>query len=291
MTQTTLQYTYETKLHQRILKLCHDFGLKLHNNHYGPKLYTEYQRLALIVLFLRSGKVLRDFVAELYESRWPSWLGLREIPSKSALHDWFCRYTAQYPRLLNETLIKAETPSLMAVDATGIDSWQRSRHYEQRIGEAPMPYAKFDIFVDTERFIIHDHVLRLKPRHDVIGATSMFRRTKLRDVLVLGDKGYDSEPLHEEAANKQLQMYAPVRDFKVKNPDGTHRRRCAKGCKSYSRRNCVESLIHSFKNKRLKALRSKKHYMKKREIAWQVLVYNLIQLSKATALLRIMLNA
>ena len=288
MTQKQIQHTFKSKLHCEILKLSHRFGLGLHQNFFGPKIFTDYQRKALIVLFLRSKKALREFVELLHESRWTSWLDLREIPSKSSLHAWMQKYATACPRLLNEMLLEDEKPSLMAVDATGIDSWQRSRHYERRIGEAHMPYAKLDLFVDTEKFLIFDHVLRIKPRHDTLGARTMFQRSKLKNILVLADRGYDSEPLHQIAEQQKITLYAPVRDFHVKKPRGKHRRRCLKGNIKYSKRNCVESLIHSFKTTRINHLRSKKAHMKKREIAWQILTYNLIKLSKALqALLRI----
>lgn len=281
MTQKQILYTFKSKLHCQILKISHSFGLVLHQNRFGPKIFTDYQRFALIVLFLRSGKALREFVETLPESRWTSWLGLREIPSKSSLHAWMRQYTTAYPRLLNEMLLKDEKPSLMAIDATGVDSWQRSRHYERRIGETPMPYAKLDLLVDTKKFLIHDHVLRIKPRHDTLGARTMFQRLKLKNMLVLADRGYDSESLHQVAEQQKITLYAPVRNYHVKKPHGKHRRRCSKGNIQYSRRNCVESLIHSFKTTRVNHLRSKKAYMKKREIAWQILTYNLIKLSKA----------
>ena len=166
----------------------------------------------------------------------------------------------------------------MAVDATGIDSWRRSRHYENRIGKKT-PYAKLDILVDTETMLIHDHVLHTQPRHETIGATKIFRRTKLRGVTILADRGYDSEPLHEIAEERQLILFAPVRDFKVRRPKGFHRRRCAKGNDLYGKRNLIECTMHALKAKQ-SALFSKLPYMKKREMAWIVLIFNLERISR-----------
>ena len=103
----------------------------------------------------------------------------------------------------------------MAVDATGFDSWQRSRHYERRMKQCGVhrkhdPYAKVDLLIDTKNRLIHDWVLRLKPRHDVLGFETMIKRSKLKNVLILADKGYDSEPLHELVAKNGNLMYAPV---------------------------------------------------------------------------------
>lgn len=283
MTQKTINHTPGHKLNEDILKLCHKMELPLHYNHRGPKEFTNYQRVGLIVLFHRSRKALRDFVKELCESLWPRWLGLRRIPGKSTLHDWLKMFNVPNVRKFNELLIEKEQPSLLAIDGTGIDSWQRSRHYQRRIGDPYMPYAKLDSLVDTQTGIIFDHCLRVKPRHDVLGATSILRRTKLRNVIILGDKGYDSEPLHEIAAEKQIRFFAPVRKSSRKTPKGRYRKTCVEKIPEYPRRNVVESAFHALKAVHVNALRSKKHFMKKREMAWHVLVYNMKRINKTIA--------
>ncbi len=248
--------------------------LPLHFNHKGPKIFTNYQRVGLIVLFLRSKKSLMEFVETLCESLWPKWLGLREIPGKSTIHDWLKLFELKRVRELNNYLLQKETPDIMAVDATGLDSWQRSRHYENRIRAEHMPYAKADILIDTDTMLVHDFNLRIKPRHDVLGATTMIRRMKAKKVLILGDKGYDSEPLHRLTKNKKNVLFAPIRDFSVNVPKGTNRRLCVKKHEKYSKRSCVESVFHAIKSMK-NCLKSKIHYMKKREFAWQVLTYNI----------------
>ena len=69
MIQTKISNQYKTKLHRQILKVFHASGMKLNDNKLGSKVYSNYQRVALIVLFQRSGKALRKFVEELFESK------------------------------------------------------------------------------------------------------------------------------------------------------------------------------------------------------------------------------
>ena len=266
--QTRLRYTPSHPLQDQLLKLCHSVPLRRHVNRLGPKLWTEYQRVALVTLFRRSRRSLRDFIAQLPELRWPSWLQLRELPSKSTLHAWCQRFTTSFARLLNKLLLHKEEPHVLAIDATGVDSWQRSRHYERRVGEAPLPYAKLDLLVDAERLLIHD----------VVGARSRFRRTRLRDALILANKGYDCEWLHALAVEKGNRLFAPVRESARPRPRGAHRRRCTAGHPAYHQRNSVESVNHSLKRRFLPSLRSKLAHMKKRETAWHVLNYNLERL-------------
>jgi hypothetical protein len=281
--QTFIDETFRHTLHKQIIKLCHSFDLPLHWNHYGPRKYTNYQCVGLIVLFLRSKKSLRDFVDEFKESRWSSWLGLKSPPQRSTLHDWLRMFDMKFLRLLHSLLLENEKPSLMAIDATGIDSWQRSRHYEKRMLEMDpklernkkMPYAKLDALVDVDNGIIHDFVLRMKPRHDTIGAKTMFKRMKQKFVKILADKGYDSEPLHRIVRKMGNILYAKLRKMKRGNPGGKFRRKCVIKDPDYNRRCRVESVFNSIKHRRINALRSKLSDMKKREVTWHIIIYNL----------------
>ena len=282
--QKQLPCQYEIELHHQILKVCHEMELPLHDFVLGSKLFTNYQRFSLIVLFQRSGKALRNFVSELKESRWPRWLGLKALPAKSTLHDWLKKWDVSFLRKILATTVAKQKPHLMAVDATGFDSWQRSRHYEKRLRQFGVhkqhdPYAKVDLLVDTENKLVYDWVLRVKPRHDTLGAKTMIKRFKHKNILVLADRGYDSEPLHQEVFDSGNLMYAPTRDFKVKRPKGVHRRRCSRGLENYNQRNIIESINFSLKS-RFRSLRSKLHYMKKREFGWKIITYNIEKLSQ-----------
>lgn len=285
MTQKTITNQYNTELHSQIINLCNSLELPLHDNILGSKVYTNYQRVALIILQMRSGKALRKFVNELVESKWPRWLGLKELVTKSTLHRWIKKFKMNKLRNFLDQTTSLSKPKLMAIDATGFDSWQRSRHYERRlkqfgVKDYKMPFAKVDLLVDTNTKLVHDFVVRTKPRHDVLGAKTIINRLKHRGVLILADKGYDCESLHKITFDKGNLLYAPVRDFKVNNPKGQHRRRCKEGNPLYSMRNIVESVNFSLKS-RFRGLRSKIPYMKKREFGWKIITYNLEMLAEA----------
>jgi hypothetical protein len=103
MTQKTIQHTPENVLHSRILKVCHKMELVLYFNRKGPKIFPNYQRVGLIILYHRSKKALRDFVAELKESLWPKWLGLGEIPGKSTISDWMKLFNLTSNKKIEQT--------------------------------------------------------------------------------------------------------------------------------------------------------------------------------------------
>lgn len=279
--QSQIYQLNENKLHSMILKVCHSVEMPLHFNKKGPKIYTNYQRIALIILYKRSKKSLVDFKNELFESLWPKWLGLREIPSKSVIHDWIKLFEIPVLKVLHKATLPTKKPRLMAIDATGIDSWQRSRHYQKRVEQfakrpVPMPYAKLDALIDTETMLVYDHVLKMKPRHDVIAAEAIFRRNDFDEIKVLGDKGYDSEDLHKIISQKKGKFYAPVRKSTRNRPKGWYRRKCVEKDADYNMRNCSESVFHALKHRFVPNLRCRKHHLKKREMNWILIMYNMI---------------
>jgi transposase len=272
--QLTIYNQYESKLKAEFLKVFHAEHGKLHNNHLGPKVYTEFQKLMCVILYKRSLRSYVRFVDELHESLWPRWLGLREIPGKSSVQRWLKQTPRRLLRKFSNKLLP-QKPKLLAIDATGIDSWRRSRHYEHRIGDTHMPYAKLDVIIDVDTKMVFDHVLRIKPRHETVAASQMLKRSQFSDVRLLGDKAYDSEPLHELARAHGIELYAPVRSSPLKRPRGRFRRQCARGALDYPRRNVVESFMHTLKSVHCPALKSRHPWTKKKEIAIALLLHNL----------------
>ena len=282
----------QNKLENELNKLFHSSGLPLYFNKTGNKEFTNYQRISIIILFRRSGKSLRQFIEEnLSESKWISWLGLRKIPKKSTLHDWLKLFSMKTIRQLFKLLIPKKV-KLTAIDSTGIDSFRRSKHYEKRcneIGDLPhMSYAKTSLFVDVESKIVLDWDLVMSHEHDVKIAERIFKRNKIENIYGLGDKGYDSENLHEIARAKGITFYTPVRKmdkrgFKNQRPKGFYRRQCKENPPEFKgMRSIVENVNYVLKGTQISSLRSKKHFMRERELGWHLIFYNIKKVIKLT---------
>ena len=269
---------HENRLHQEFINLFHQLGLPLHFNHTGNKDFTNYQRVALIILHIRSGKPLRTFLSDFCETKWSAWLGMKKIPKKSTLHDWIKLFNMKLIRELNGLLI-GKNIELAAVDGTGIDSWQRSRHYQKRIGDVPMPYVKLDIFIDVKRRKIIDFTVNSHRKADVKCAEQMFRRNNLNGIEILGDGAYDCEWLHELVRGKKGKLYAPVRKRDKrslrKTPKGRYRKLCVELPVFMGQRSLVENIFFVLKHTQISSLRSRKKLMKHRELGWHIVVYNL----------------
>ena len=283
MIQQIVLPKYNNKLEEQLINLFHLSELPLHFNKTGNKEFTNYQRVSIIILFERSKKSLREFVVEFQESKWISYLGLKKIPKKSTLHDWLKIFNMKTIRKICKVLLPKEI-KLTSIDGTGFDSWQRSRHYEKRaeeIGRLPqMPYAKVDLFIDVKTQTILDFSLVTHREHDVKVAEKIFKRNTIKNIIGLGDKGYDSENLHEIARANGITFYAPVREMhkwgsKNKKPGGFYRRKCIELPDFYGMRWINETVNSVLKRTQINSLRSKKSFMKQREFGWQVILYNI----------------
>ena len=277
--QVQIQNQYENEIHKLILKVCHSVELPLHFNLKGPKIFTNNQRVALLLLRERWNMSFQRFAIHLVETKWPKWLGLQDIPAKSTLHDWAKLFGMDKIRSFFGQLLTKEKPSIMAIDGTGLDSYHRSRHYEWRIQAEKTPHVKLDIIIDVETMLVHDFSTKIRPRHDVIFAASACQKLKHQNVLVLADKAYDSEPLHQILRDKGNMLFAPVRKSSKRFPKGRNRRRCMKKHPKYNLRSLVESTFSVIK-KRFGPLRAKLHYMKKREMAMRMIIYNMERIVK-----------
>jgi len=261
-------------INREFINSFHRLGLPMHFNHYGNKEFSNYQRVALIILYRRSKKSLRDFTKELHESLWINWLDLRKVPKKSTIHLWLKLFNMRHIRMLNSVLLTHKT-RLTAVDGTGFDSWQRRRHYAKRIGEPNMPYAKADLFVEVNSKEILDFSLHCHRIADVRAAEYFFKRSKISGLTILADGAYDSEPLHQIVRNKGAKLFAPVRKNSGNKPRGKYRKECVELPEFQGMRSIVETINFMLKQTQISCLKSKKSIMKQREFGWHVVLHNI----------------
>ena len=291
MLQQIILPRFNSKIEEQLIKLFHKIDLPLHFNKTGNKEFTNYQRISIIILFYKSGKSIRDFIVEIKESKWVSWLGLKKIPKKSTLHDWLKMFNMKTIRKICKVLLP-EKIELTAIDGTGFDSWQRSRHYEKRaeeIGSLPhMPYAKAGIFIDVKTQIILDFDFVMKHEHDVKIAERIFKRNTIKNIIGLGDKGFDSENLHEVARANGIVFYAPVREmnkraFKRKRPTGFYRRQCVNLPDFMGMRSINETVNSVLKRTQIHYLRSRTFIMREKEFGWNIVLYNIKRTIKVSS--------
>lgn len=280
---------FSNKLHGKILKLCHLAKLKPHNFVRGCKLFDNYQRVALIILFIQSGKSLRNFCNNLDGSlnSWKHWLQMKKLPAKSTLNDWLKSFNLDFIRELLHQTISGIKPEIVAIDGSGIDTQFKSSYFQKRLVDfgfrkSKNPWHKLDIIVDVkskEKWIL-DFSFLLYNRHDSKVAWQLFKRFKFKNLVVLGDKGYYWFDLFDFLKLKNNVLVVPPKNYGIKCLHNRSRRRhfhqTYENNKSlYGLRNNVESVFSSLKRVQGLKIRSRLSFMKKREMGWHMVWYNI----------------
>jgi len=285
MFQQIILPKYNSKIEEQILNLFHASNLPLHFNKTGYKDFTNYQRISLIIVFRRENKPIRDFLKDLKESKLVSWLGLKRIPKKSTFHDWLNLFDTELIRELINLSVDKSNLKVAAIDGSGVQTNFQSPYYQKRLKELgekiKSSYHKLDIIVDTygKKQII-DYSFRLKNRHDSFVAKKLLKKIKFRRCKILADKGYPDYSFIENSKTKQNNFISPPKNYGGKcRHNNFKRERKIRNFESnkqiYRRRVIVECVFSSLKRKQILKLRSRLSHMKKREMGWHILFYNI----------------
>ena len=280
------QYTV-TQIQQLVHKICHFRQISLYHFRYGPKKYTQHQFVALLILYAKSNMSLRRFIQSLYESKWPEWLKLKEIPCKSSIHNHFNRIGLTLIRVMNKFALRGRRANRLAVDSAGIDANRASKHYEKRIGRDHKPYLKLSILGQVQKpYLIEDFEASLSRIADVRQAKPLIRRL-CKNRIVFADKAYDCEWLMEMAKQRGSEVYCPIKKSSRNRPKGYLRRQLFdkfdKGFYNQGR-NPIELMMFLLKSKGL-VIRAKEVPNQIKEMAWKILAYNIERISRALQIL------
>jgi hypothetical protein len=271
-----------TELQMLVKKVCYQRQISQYHFHFGPKKYTQHQFVALLILYAKSGKSLRDFVLSLYESKWPEWLKLREIPSKSSIHNHFKRIGLTIIRTLNLAIVKLTESIHYAIDSTGIDSYHASKHYEKRINRTHQPYLKLSAIVQTRKpFLIEDFNIIGRHFSDYNHWKPLIQRFRRKNKIIFADKAGDGEELHQIAEDSGNMLYCPLR-LKCRKPKGFLRKKMLNCFDEtiYHERNKAETVMFLLKHKGI-VIRAKHRVNKIKELAWKIVAYNVERLAKS----------
>ena len=285
MIQQIVLPKYNNDLEEQLVNLFHESDLPLHFNKTGYKDFTNYQRISLTIIFRRENKSIRDFLKDLSESKWVSWLGLKRIPKKSTFHDWLNLFDTELIRKLIDLSVDKSGLKVTAIDGSGVQTNFQSPYYQKRLKELgkeiKSSYHKLDIIVDTYgKKQILDYSFLLKNRHDSFVAKKLLKKIKFKRCKILADKGYPNYDFVDLSKTKQNNFISPPKNYGEKCRQNNFKRRrkiinFESNKKIYRRRVIVECVFSSLKRKQNLKLRSKLSYMKKREMGWHILFYNI----------------
>ncbi len=145
---------HKNSFRQELNSIILSLNLPKYSNNTGNKKFTDSQKLSVVIIYIRSGKSLRDFCEEFKESQWLRWLEIRYEIKKSSLNNWLKQFDLKFIKEILDQTNKGEKPKILGIDGTGIDTQFKSSYYKKRLNDfgkkEKSNYHKLDIIADME---------------------------------------------------------------------------------------------------------------------------------------------
>ena len=209
-------------------------------HHYGPKTYELWQHV--FALFVRE-------CCQLSHRRTTQFL--RDLGFTVATKSTLQRYASKLSLPFWQTLLKGtikRITSIGAIDGTGLERSKTSWHYINRVeGYQRRPGFYLSILSTMNNKIISLRI-RSKLSHDTKDVKYLWRNASKKPKIILMDKGYDAEWIHEFFEDQGVKSIAPLRKGARR---GFYRRKLMTNFpqKLYNKRSIVESTFHALKQK------------------------------------------
>ena len=274
--------TFEDELNEIILSL----NLPKYNNKTGNKQFTTSQKLSCVILYFRSKLGLREFCDYLNnETNWDRKLELKYKITKSSLNRWVKEFDLDFLKKVLDKTNRNQNPKILGIDGSGLSTKYKSSYYEKRLkdfGVCPKsPYHKLDIICDLENGKnIHDFTFTMKQYNDKKQARRLLKRLKLKNVILIGDKGYYYYWMYRRMLElDSILIVPPIKiDGKCRG-NNIIRKKFQKMFFDneylYSKRNNVEGVFSALKRTILGKIVSKHCTTKKREVSFKIIIYNM----------------
>ena len=239
-------------------------------HHFGPKKFKFFDHfLALLIKkacqlsFRRTSKLLKS-------------LGFK-VPSYSAL----CKMRLRLPKKLWDAFLHQTIPQrpvrVAAIDGTTLTRTNPSWHYTQRIGrKSPIKQPlKLSALVETagKKRILALRV-RAKNSHDVKDVRYLLKSSPSKMNILVADKGYDAEWIHELVFDMNMTSMIPTRKNSKK---GFFRKKMKKQFRqrTYHRREMVERVFSALKQKYGQCVKAKSWKTQTAEVYCAAILHNL----------------
>ena len=260
----------EERLINKIKRLLKRLGCPRWLHHFGPKKYEFLEHLQAIFV-MRYCRLSYRRIVKLFDL-----LGVR-CPSKSALHYNVKKISSAFwQKILKITA--GISHYLIAIDSTGFSRTNPSYYYLRRIdGKLPKIPVKMSAAFDTKRRKFCAAKIRVLPAHDINDAEFLVAKSKPK--ILVADKGYDANWLHEYCAGKEIQTHIPIRkcNGKPRHKNFSARMNSAKAfrVRTYHRRELIEAGNSSIKRKFGASVSSISARMIRAEIYGRLICHNL----------------
>jgi len=285
----TIKETQLIKVLDLAQKLLTMTQISLYGEKHSPKTFTQHQLFKLMVLKTYMCLDYRKFEEYLKISKIPEYLEMSRVPHFTTLQKFAQRQNIQK---LEQLLVKfvdlhGKKVRNLGADATGFKSTYASEHYEKRIGRTikKKDFIKANFFYDLDKLLIYAVKIRKKSRHDTRDLPALFNKIKsIEFKRFYADKAYDAEWFHEMIHDfgGESRIHLKQEEIPVHRTHGRwrkhlkrHHRNSQKG-----KRSLCETINSVIKRLFGTVLRAKTLAMKKVELLFKIITYNLDRLVK-----------
>ena len=283
--------------YKKVSDFCYELfrltELPLYNHKFSNKIYSNYQKLFLLVYKQFRKFTYEELVVDLEDNvTLKAYLGFNNLPHYTTL----IKFAKNLPLKILDKLVLSfrkliSKPKKVAIDSTGITLDNASPHYCKRIGlpTKKRPFLKTTFVVDIEQYLILLVKQRKKSRHDVIDAEPMIKKLfqNYKNVEIFyADRGYDKEEIFKFCVDNntypmilQKNMLLPKHKKK-----GTYRKQFVDQFDygEYLQRNKIETLNSMFKKRFSNNIKSRNNKMQQIELLTRVIAYNIDRLLRTT---------
>ena len=273
---------FKDEINEIILSL----NLPKYSNKTGNKQFTQAQKLTCVIVYFKSKLSLREFCDYFnQETMWPRWLMLKYKLTKSSLNRWIQEFSLDFIKQILELTIKNDSPEIMGIDGTGISSKFKSSYYQKRLKDFGLnpksPYHKLDIICDLQgKKKIFDFTFAMKQYNDKKQAKRLFNRFKIKNITIIGDRGYYYYYLFSKMKEmNSIFIVPPINTGGKEIHNNIVRRQFQQTFYDYQDiyplRNNVEGVFFALKRTILTKIVSRKVTSKRREVAFKIVIYNM----------------
>lgn len=273
-------------LSQKLLAITQ---IPLFGEKHSPKTFTQHQLFKLMVVKTYLNMDYRHFVDYLETSKVPNYLEMDRIPHYTTLQKFAQRQNIQKLEKFLSKFVDLHGKKIrnLGADATGFKSTYASEHYEMRIGRniKKKDFIKANFFYDLDKLLIYAVKIRKKSRHDTRDLSALFNKIKSVEFKrFYADKAYDAEWFHEMIHNfgGESRIHLKQEDIPVHRTHGHWRKHIKRRQKNSQKgkRSLCETINSSIKRLFGSVIRAKNLTMKKVELLFKIITYNLDRLVK-----------
>jgi hypothetical protein len=259
------------------LQACRQARIRKYSCKKSKHVYTQHQLITIHALMRYTKSHYRDII-DLIEAMdiIKEVIKLDKLPHFTTIQKFVRRFGDSKLDYLIKIQTRGINESILAVDASGFSSDNASKYYAFRIkGETLVKhYVKDTICIDVFGQMITSTIVAIGPKNDNKDFVPVLDKSKTRPVVVVADKGYDSEKNHRYVDSLQSVSMIPIK----KN---VHRGMCRKKMQRkysdliYHKRSVVETVFSVIKRKFGGSVYAKTDKMRIIEVCWLNFVYNL----------------